>query len=413
MTFKVVFEDVLDSIKPKKQEAKDSLNIVKAFLKKLNENLKNKKISAKAQLGGSFAKDVWLSGDYDVDVFVKFALKHKDDDLSKLLQSALKSWKSEKVHGSRDYFWVQHDGIKFEIVPVIAIRKPEQAKNVTDFSPLHVDWVNEHGGNLKDNIRLFKQFCKANKVYGAESYITGFSGHVVDILIIHFNGFINLLKAASSWNHKNKVIIDHYNKYKGKSLMFLNKSKTHGPLVVIDPVQPDRNAAAALSFKKFERFLKAAKDFLKKPNISFFIVRPVDISYLKDYLKIQVKSIKAREVVAGSKLLQVFDFIKFKLNKLGFGVVDADWDWNKKDSALFWFKVKNKKLSEIADHPGPPLAHKSAVKIFKDKYKKTFSKDKHIYAKIKREFRTPEALIKHLFKESYVKERVREIKFIY
>ena len=47
--------------------------------------------------------------------------------------------------------------------------------------------------------------------------------------------------------------------------MELNKSKQQGPLIVIDPVQKDRNAAAALNHEKFEIIKKTAKQFLKKP----------------------------------------------------------------------------------------------------------------------------------------------------
>ncbi len=414
MAVKMVLDKVLEKIRPDQVEVKQALDTAKSFLKKLNENLKNKKISAKAVFGGSFAKGTWLAGDYDVDIFVKFALKHKDDDLSKLLASALKSWKPEKIHGSRDYFWVKKNGIKFEIVPVLAINKSEQAKNVTDFSALHVAWVNGNSKKLKDDIRLFKQFCKANRVYGAESYITGFSGHVVDILVIYFKGFLNLLKAAVKWNIKKKIVIDHYNKLKGKALMLLNKSKIQGPLVLVDPIDENRNAAAALSQEKFDRFLKAAKAFLKKPDVDFFTPKIINVAKLKadGYVIVQAKPVKVKEAVAGGKLLQVFDFIKYNLKKFDFGVIDADWFWDKKDNALFWFKPEEKKLSDVAVHKGPPLKIKAAVKIFKAKYKKTFNKDDHIHTKIKREFQTPESLIKHLFKEKYVKERVVNISLI-
>jgi len=414
MAIQKVLGKVLENIKPDKQESKKALSTVKSFLKALNDNLKSKKISAKAVLGGSFAKDVWLSGDYDVDIFVKFSMKHKDDDLSDLLEKALKPSNPERVHGSRDYFWVKKNNIKFEIVPVLAISRSEQAQNVTDFSPLHVAWANEHGAGLKDDIRLLKQFCKANGVYGAESFINGFSGHVVDILVIHFNGFLNFLKAASTWKTSKKIIVDHYNKYKGKTLLFLNKSKTEGPLVVIDPVQPERNAAAALSLEKLNVFLKAAKAFLKKPSIDFFTVKSVDIDDLKskDYLVLRAKPVKARDDVAGCKLLQIFDFLKYEFDKEEFVVEDCGWFWDKEDPAIFWFKLKNKKLPEMAEHKGPPLSLKDAVKAFKAKYAKTFTKNKNIWAKIKRKHLTPEALLKDLLKSEHIKEKTVNIKLL-
>ena len=66
---------------------------------------------------------------------------------------------------------------------------------------------------------------------------------------------------------------------------------------------------------------------------------------LKDYILIKVKPVKGREDVVGCKLLQTFDFIKNKLEKEGFGVVDCGWDWRKEADALFWFKSKLDELN--------------------------------------------------------------------
>ena len=138
----------------------------------------------------------------------------------------------------------------------------------------------------------------------------------------------------------------------------------------------------------------------------------VDIADLKskEYLVLKVKPVKGREDVVGCKLLQVFDFIKSRLDDEGFVVKDCDWEWDKEVDALFWFKTKNKSLPEIAEHKGPPLSMKDEVKAFKAKYPKTFTKDKYIWAKIKRKHLTPEALIKDLTKTDYLKEKTAGIK---
>jgi len=414
MMIKAVLAEVLKGLKPDKDKKVAVLSTVKSFLDGLRKSLKSRSIRATVVLGGSFAKDVWLAGDFDVDVFVKFHLNHKAEDISTLLETALKPFKPERVHGSRDYFWVKKNKINFEVIPVLAISRSEQAENVTDFSPLHVDWVNKNSIGLKDDIRLMKQFCKAAGVYGAESYINGFSGHVVDVLVIHFDGFLNLLKAASKWKTEKKIIIDHYDKYKGRSLLFLNKSKTEGPLVIVDPVQPERNAAAALSLGKLKKFIKAARSFLKKPSVDFFKIKPVDVDYLvsKGFLVVQVKPIIARPDIAGCRLLQVFDVMKDRLDKEGFGVVECDWFWDKKQPALFWFKLRHKQLPAIAEHKGPPLSLRNAVKAFKSKYKKTFNKDGFVWAKIKREHLSPESLVKDLFRSDYIKDKVSSIKLV-
>ena len=159
-----ILKEVLANIKPEKEEKTQ----VNDFLAKLAIQLRKLRIKARPILGGSFAKDTWLKGDHDVDIFVAFDLKYKDQDISGLLEKALKKWKVSRVHGSRDYFQMNGE-VGYEIIPVLDIKKQSQAMNVTDFSPKHVAWVNKNGKKFKDDIRLLKKFCKAQRIYGAES----------------------------------------------------------------------------------------------------------------------------------------------------------------------------------------------------------------------------------------------------
>ena len=197
-----VLKAVLRDIKPSEEVPA----AIQKQLEAINKALSKKDIKATAVVGGSLAKGTHLKGDHDVDVFVKFGLKHKSHNLSDLLFDAIKSMKPERIHGSRDYFQIHKSKLTYEIVPVLDIKQAKQSQNVTDFSPWHVEWVKKNGKDLKEDIRLAKKFCKAAKVYGAESYIRGFSGHVLDILVISAGGFIPLLESALNW--KPKVVVD-------------------------------------------------------------------------------------------------------------------------------------------------------------------------------------------------------------
>jgi tRNA nucleotidyltransferase (CCA-adding enzyme) len=398
---KEILSEVLKEIRPEQKKVKE----VEAFLARLNTELRKHKIKAKAVAGGSYAKDTWLSGDYDVDIFVKFDLQYTD--LSKILSRVLKKFKPIKIHGSRDYYWVKKE-LKYEIVPVLDIKKPSDAQNVTDFSPLHVNWVNRAGKKYKSDIRLGKRFCKVCGCYGAESYIHGFSGHVVDILVIYYKGFIPLLKASLKW--KPKVIIDYYGKIGKKAEFILNKSKIQGPLIVIDPVQPDRNAAAALNLEMFERFISFAKKFLKKPSKKAFEYSRIDHSKLKKKGKLILINIvvpSGKEDPVGAKLLKAFEFIAKKLKS--FDVTDKGWEWNRKKKAEFWYVLKKDELPSTFELEGPPVAMKQHAKKFKQKHKKTIVKKGRLYAKIKYKHRKVEDhLNKEAFKDEYLKDKVKK-----
>ena len=421
-----LFLEVLKSVKPD-YSVVDKCNLV---VKLINDKIKRLGVNAAAVLGGSIAKKTFLKGDYDCDVFVKFdygEFKSKDDVLSDVLERVLKGFEPLRVHGSRDYFQFFKDGIKFEVVPVLNIKNPKDALNVMDVSPLHVLWFKKHSDEMIcDSVRLAKLFCKAQEIYGAESFVKGFSGHVLDILIVYYGSFLRLLKAASSdWKRKfekhEKIIVDVENFYKGKALFNINKSKIQGPLVVVDPVQKERNAAASLSEKNLRVFIRAASKFLKNPSKSFFKVKVFDENKLinsalknkRPLVIVKAMPLKKSVDVAGCKLLKAYDFIVNNMLKNDFQVIKKGFYWSKKleEPAVFYFFIKDAVLEEDFVIKGPPVKMKSAVKNFVRKHKKTFVKGGFVFAIEKRKFRRAVDLLKHLLNSDYVKTRTSKFEF--
>lgn len=408
---KNLLSEVLEDIKPDEEYKEDILEKSKAIISKINKGLKG----AKAVLGGSGAKGTWLKS-FDADIFIKFNYnKYKDNDqqLSDMLEKFLKRhFKISRLHGSRDYFQIRQGKFTFEIVPILEIKKAEQAKNITDVSPLHSIFVLKHK-KITDEIRLTKQFFKSARVYGAESYIRGFSGYVCEILTIYYGSFLNLIRAAAKW--KEKEVIDVKKYYKGKNvLMELNKSKLVSPLIVIDPVQKDRNAAAALDNEKFELLKKRAEEFLKKPSKEFFEVKDISEQdlrkkYGKNCIFIKAMPLDKKEDVAGAKMLKAFHFIEKSLADHGFKMLESDMAWDAKDSSLFYYALESKNLPGIMEMKGPPLKLKKHVEFFRERHKKTFIKNKIIFALEKRKFTNAENLVRHLLDYSNIKDNIKSI----
>jgi len=399
----------LAKIKPKD---KKTVKEVKEFLEKLNVAIKKSKVKAVATIGGSMAKDTYLKGDHDCDIFVRFDLSYKDKDISKELSKILKPWKAESVHGSRDYYHIKNE-LNYELVPVLNIKDPKDAANVTDMSPLHVDWVKKHPG-MNDEIRLAKQFCKANGVYGAESYIKGFSGHVLDILVIQYGGFLKLLKASQKW--QDKEVIDPEKFYKKDALQKLNSSKTDSPIIIIDPVLPSRNAAAALSYEKLEIFKKAAARFLKNPDAAALEIKEKTIEDLKKdasgnkLIMLDVATEKGKEDVIGARILKAFQQIRNQLKFYDFAVIDAGWKWDKLTKSMFWYIVDARDLFPITKWVGPPVEETERVENFKEKHEKTFIEDGMVCTYMKRKFVNADDLIDHIIKnDEYIYEKVKKV----
>ena len=404
---KELLSKVSKELKPNEKVSSE----IDAVIKNINALLKKAGVKAECVRGGSTAKGTFLKNDYDVDLFVRFDKKTRGNISDILEKSLKKEFKLERVHGSRDYFQI-HNKLLFEIVPVRKISNYKEAKNVTDMSPLHVDYVKKKlQKNQADEIRLAKQFCKAAKVYGAESYIKGFSGHILDLLVIHYRSFEKLVRAAVDW--KPKVVID-IEKHLKDPLKELDEAKIYAPLIIVDPIQPDRNAAAALSKEKFDRFVDSCKKFLLNPNKEFFKVKYIQKEKVarkvlpnEELFFFEITALKGKNDVIGAKIMKAYEYMKTSLKKYEFEIVKTDWEF--KEKGIIYFILKKEKLSEKMIVRGPPINRKDGVQRFKAVHKKVFEKNKRLFAEEKRKYRTTSELIKVLLKDKYVKERVKKI----
>ncbi len=401
--------DIIKKINPSKKEREQVNKTIDSFLKKIKRKLKD----ATPEVGGSMAKDTWLAGDHDIDIFVKFPYKkYKTQNISKILQERLKGIKYQVLHGSRDYLQVKEGKYLFELIPVLDISHSSKLANITDVSPLHAQYVKKHNHN-PIQIRIAKAFLKANNLYGAESYIKGFSGYVTELLILHYKTFPNLIKAASSWKPRTIIDLSNYYKNNNEVLKNINKDKITS-LILIDPVQTERNAAAALSEEKYFEFIQLCKDYLRHPKKEYFELKDFNIKELKEkarknkLITFIIAPLNGKPDVVGSKILKVFNYFNDKIRKEGFKIIESKWQW--KDEALLYYIVKNEKLSNQTIHYGPFTRDEDNVLKFKQKWKKIYYTKDRVYVKLKRVNNTINKLSKFLLKDNYVRSNIKSIK---
>jgi len=374
-----ILKKVLLKIKPSKKELESMSKGIEKFVKKLNEKIKKSKVKAEVFVGGSSGKGTVVKRKkQDIDIFVRFV---KDKNISEELGKLLKNFRPKKIHGSRDYFKVSFGKLNFEVVPVLKISKPEQAKNVTDLSYFHVSYVKKKIENkLEDDIRLAKAFCFANNVYGAESYIKGFSGYALELLIIYYGSFLSMIKALSKVKaREKKLVIDLEKYYKNKEeiMMEMNEAKLSSPIIFIDPTFKERNVLAGLSYETFFKFQEACEKFLKKPSEKFFFKQKIDKK--KYNLILKARTNRQEGDIAGSKLWKFFKFLERELKKY-FTIVREDFDYEGGKTGKLYFKIKKKNQIIIE---GPPITSVENVVKFKKKHKNCFVKKGKVYAKEK------------------------------
>jgi tRNA nucleotidyltransferase (CCA-adding enzyme) len=402
----------------------------------IKKSLSQHEVQATVVLGGSSAKGTFLNKGFDCDIFVRFDYKKykaQNDALSDILEPVIADVTKgvyERVHGSRDYYQFNQakkgnrPAMVFEIIPVLYVEDPTKAMNVTDVSPLHVEWIKQHiSASLIKEIVVTKLFLKAQGLYGAESYIKGFSGHDVDILMVHYGSFENLAKAAQSWKPREVIDVAHLYRSQEEAIRAMNASKL-GPLILVDPVQPERNAAASLSMEKLQKFIEATAAYLKEPSASFFVQKPFSLAALKKQVQknteqiiVHAVSLKGKRDVVGSKLLKIYIHLKRELKKEEFAVIESDWFWDTKKDAYFWLYISKKSIDHVKQNPirihkGPPLSRKDDCAIFRSKYKNAYEDEGRLFTRVKRDYLSVQSLVKALITDEYVQQRVQTIQVI-
>ena len=396
MKINLVLKEVLENKSVPKEDLDSMNSILNGFISALKESLKSLKIKADVFVGGSAAKGTMIrKGDYDLDIFVRFDKKYGDSESSRLLAKALAKMKgieAETVHGSRDYFKIGvADNLFLEVIPVKKIKNPKEADNITDLSYSHVNYVKRKiKGKVLDDIKLAKAFTHARNCYGAESYIKGFSGYGLELLIYHYGSFLKFMKAIAKMKKGEKVVIDIEKNYKNKStiLLDLNESKLHSPIVLVDPTFKTRNVLAALNEETLDKFKEDVKKFLKNPSVRDFERVGLDIDKAKknanknkyDFVGAGVSTGKQTGDIAGSKLLKFYNHVADEILRY-FEIEDRGFEYlGGTQTAQFFFSVKPRKEILVQ---GPSVKDEKNVKRFKKMHKSTFIKSGRVYAREK------------------------------
>ncbi len=245
---------------PDSEEDKTVKKIVETIKGSIIKLLQEKRINAEVELVGSTSKGTNLKGG-DIDIFIVFPKSFTREQIVKYgLEIGHKVLPDGKEkYAEHPYVFGYLKGHKVDIVPCFRIESGEKIKSAVDRSPLHTKWVRE---NLDDEKRkwivLLKVMLKSLGLYGSEIYRAGFSGYVCELLVIKFGNLENVLAFFASSN-KNLVVS-----------FGSNDVKDQYPLILVDPVDPSRNAAAAVNLENLSRFRILSREYLIEKNERYF-----------------------------------------------------------------------------------------------------------------------------------------------
>jgi len=412
-----ILKQELEKVKISAEELEYLNYLANKTIEVIGDKIRRAGIDASLFLGGSLAKNTILrKKNYDIDLFVRFNKKYTENEIKKYLKKIVKRLKIagqrtkiKRVHGSRDYFKVifkKNKNIYVEVVPSLRITKPEQARNITDLSYFHVNYIKKkfkRSKKLADEILLAKSFCHGQKCYGAESYIRGFSGYALELLVVYYGGFKKFLSEVVK--AKEQIILDGAKHYKDKQeiLDTLNPTKLKSPIVLVDPTFKNRNAARALSKETFNKFKSAARKFLENPSEEFFVEKKADINVMREKAKefkglfavFEIKTKKQPGDIAGTKLLKFSKFLGREIKK-HYDIVLQEFEYGGVKNGWVFFVLSHRGKTIVE---GPPIDKTGAVQNFKKKHPIWYLEDGRIKCAITTDITIKEFLKK--FKKTY------------
>jgi len=308
------------------------------------------------ELGGSYAKGTWLPEKADIDIFVKFNKKISENDFRKIgteigFQS-LKKHKPYTRHAEHPFVEAMIDGTRVNIVPCYDVSKGEW-QSATDRSIYHTKFMSQKLSNsLKGEVRILKKFFLHIDVYGAEIAKEGFSGYVSEVLISYFGSFEKTIKKISELK-KGQVI--------GKST-----KKFDSPVVIIDPVDNNRNLGTAISMDNLGKFVLASRAFLKKPSKKFF-KKPISKRIMRNNDKIIVVQFRFKDRsddIIWGQIKRASNALKTQLELGGFTVLRNSSTKDEKENAALIFLLHAKKIENSLVRRGPEISSKEHCEKF-------------------------------------------------
>ena len=332
--------------KSKSEIAELAFNLVEKEIKKFPEVVD-------LEFGGSFAKGTWLPNDADIDIFVRFKKSTSEEKFEQISRKigfeSLKKFSPYVRYSEHPYVEAKIKDTKINIVPFYDVKLGEW-KSAADRSPFHTKFMKKSlTPKMRNEVRILKKFLKSNKIYGAEMAKHGFSGYVSEVLILNFKSFGNLIKSISEIK-ENQII--------GKT-----SKKFETSIVITDPIDNNRNLAAAISNEKFVLISRA---FKKKPKLTLFKNKKYKVSkkYWENLLVVKFDfKMRSPDIIWG-QIKRATSSLTTQLELGGFTVLRNKSYTDQRKEAYLLFFLESTKIPQIYSKNGPEFFREDSSKSF-------------------------------------------------
>lgn len=218
----------------------------------------------RALVAGSAARGTFLRDRLDIDFFLLFPpelprAKLEEEGLA--LAEAILT-KPERKYAEHPYLRGTFQGYTVDVVPGYSISDPAKPLSAVDRTPFHDEYLRAHqSAGTVSEVRLTKLFLRALGIYGSEARTEGFSGYLVELVLLQFSTLHSLLEAARTWRIPVRLCAPGLEP---------PRLPPEVALILPDAVDPNRNVASALSQRNLALFILGAAAYLAAPSEEWF-----------------------------------------------------------------------------------------------------------------------------------------------
>ncbi|ABK78471.1 tRNA nucleotidyltransferase (CCA-adding enzyme) [Cenarchaeum symbiosum A] len=298
-----------------------------------------------AEFGGSYPKGTWLPGRSDIDIFVRFdvsAPRGEFEDVSKEVGfAALKGHGPYTRFSEHPYVEAEMEGTRINVIPCYEVEKGKW-KSAADRSRFHTAFMKENlTSTMRDEVRLLKLFLKNNGVYGAEISRQGFSGYATEVLVWNFGGFEGVVRGMAGIR-------------RGQVIGTAGK-EFDTPVSIMDPVDPLRNLAAAVSVESLGRLVLLCRGFEKKQSASYFVRRKLRTSeaLLRNCITVSFRHEERSPDTIWGQVKRAASAVGQQLMMAGFTVARSGAWTDGRSRACLFFLLESRSIPEYTVREGP------------------------------------------------------------
>jgi len=266
----LVEREVLERIRPSAEQERQLERVVRDIVTRVRQLSHYFETEVEPMVAGSVAKGTHLR-DPDIDIFMLFPPEMPMELMAdKGMAIARSIMDGEERYAQHPYLRGNYEGFMVDLVPAYRLPNTKELQTAVDRTPFHVVFVNGHlKAEQRDEVRLLKQFLKGIGTYGAEEATQGFSGYLVELLVMRYGTFQGALKGLLELPQGR--VLDLFDTLpEAERPAPSDVGKFEDPLVFVDPVDPKRNVASPLSAQSLGLTRQAAREYLEAPTMRFF-----------------------------------------------------------------------------------------------------------------------------------------------